>query len=186
VGLGIILGDKYNLWQHSGGLGPPFFSFFYIFVLDLEWRAPPLLAPLLELQPASKRPQATQQRLATTKHPVNRCLRGFFFILMHSGNKTATPALHIYSAHKWPHQRPQRPPTTLTPPHAPCRLWFTGRFYSQHIWQHNCETGTRRIRNGCKLPMNTSAHSTPPPTPLPLMWKPLNVLPCLGNVVCWR
>jgi len=72
------------------------------------------------------------------------------------------------------------------PRYEPCKLQFTGLFLFSTTLVTKYPTGTRRIRNGRKQSNGGRASSLLPSTPLPSTGKHRNVLPCLGNIVCWR
>jgi len=69
---------------------------------------------------------------------------------MHSGNKiTNTRLIHL----QYPQplcQRQWQLPKTPMPTCTPCKLRFTGYFYSRQLWQQNTTTGTKHIHDRWK------------------------------------
>ena len=85
---------------------------------------------------------------------------GFFYILMQSGNKiTNTHLIHLQYPQppcQWQWQLPKTPMPTC----MPCKLQFTGYFYSQQLWQQNTtnrhETHPQQVK--MVKPTPTPAH----------------------------
>ena len=105
---------------------------------------------------------------------------------MHSGNKPTTPCLHVHDAPRWLYRPLRRIPNTPTSPCAPCKPTFTGSFILDDSDNKTRTAGTSMSATDENSQTNTRAGSTQPHTPLLSMWKHRNVLPCLGNTVCWR